>query len=283
LHHQTNIGDKEMNMVEKEKDLIGFAHKVISFRMNVIKACKTKGIDVPTDEQISDYINDYGLHFEDFMADYTEHEGMFRCLRTPLEEFKDEIKAISWETPPTEDEIVAFFNQHGNNIGLFCNQRTISRMKPLERKIYLKTIEVLPTEGLAALWNLFIEESAHYGEDSHIYDLSNLEDSNFLSEHMDCEEIQCITNLAKNGIRFIQWFGLNDKSIQGRTDKNIKRIITAHWGEIFERIMLFPTCYQRLMGEQWGINYFDEIVWPIITKEIGIEICTETNEIKYCE
>jgi hypothetical protein len=272
-----------MNMVEKEKDLIGFAHKVISFRMNVIKACKTKGIDVPTDEQISDYINDYGLHFEDFMADYTEHEGMFRCLRTPLEEFKDEIKAISWETPPTEDEIVAFFNQHGNNIGLFCNQRTISRMKPLERKIYLKTIEVLPTEGLAALWNLFIEESAHYGEDSHIYDLSNLEDSNFLSEHMDCEEIQCITNLAKNGIRFIQWFGLNDKSIQGRTDKNIKRIITAHWGEIFERIMLFPTCYQRLMGEQWGINYFDEIVWPIITKEIGIEICTETNEIKYCE
>ena len=36
-------------MVEKEKDLIGFAHKVISFRMNVIKACKAKGIDAPTD------------------------------------------------------------------------------------------------------------------------------------------------------------------------------------------------------------------------------------------
>ena len=53
-----------MNMVEKEKDLIGFAHKVISFRMNVIKACKAKGITPPTDEQISDYISNYGLNEE---------------------------------------------------------------------------------------------------------------------------------------------------------------------------------------------------------------------------
>jgi hypothetical protein len=273
-----------MNIVEKEKDLIGFAHKVISFRMNVIKACKAKGIDVPTDEQISDYINDYGLHFENFMADFTEHEGMFRCLRTPLEEFKNEIKAISWGTPPTEDEIVAFFNQHGNNIGLFCNQRTIKDMKPLERKMYLKTLEMLPTEGLVLLWNLFIEESALYGEDSRIYDLSNLEDSKFLNEHMDVAELKTISNMVtQNDIRYVQWFALNDKSIQGRTDENIKRIITAYWSEIFERIMIFPSCYQRLMGKQWGIEYFDEIVWPIITKEVGIEICTETNEMKYCE
>lgn len=268
-----------MNMVEKEKDLIGFAHKVISFRMNAIKACKAKGIDAPTDEQISDYINNYGLHFEDFMADFTEHEGIFRCLRTPLEEFKGEIKKISWGTPPTEEEILAFFNKNGNNIGLFCNQHAISKMKPLERKIYLKTIEVLPTEGLVALWNLFIEESAHYGEDSYIYDLKNPEDVKFLRSHMENLEMQTIRNMIEERVRYAQWFALSDKSIQGRTDDNIQRIITAYWSEIFARIMIFPSCYQRLMG----IEYFDEIVWPIITKEVGIEICTETNEMKYCE
>lgn len=266
-------------MVEKEKDLIGFAHKVISFRMNAIKACKAKGIDAPTDEQISDYINNYGLHFEDFMADFTEHEGIFRCLRTPLEEFKGEIKKISWGTPPTEEEILAFFNKNGNNIGLFCNQHAISKMKPLERKIYLKTIEVLPTEGLVALWNLFIEESAHYGEDSYIYDLKNPEDVKFLRSHMENLEMQTIRNMIEERVRYAQWFALNGKSIQGRTDDNIQRIITAYWSEIFARIMIFPSCYQRLMG----IEYFDEIVWPIITKEVGIEICTETNEMKYCE
>ena len=268
-----------MNMVEKEKDLIGFAHKVISFRMNAIKACKAKGIDAPTDEQISDYINNYGLHFEDFMADFTEHEGIFRCLRTPLEEFKDEIKKISWGTLPTEEEILAFFNKNGNNIGLFCNQHAISKMKPLERKIYLKTIEVLPTEGLVALWNLFIEESAHYGEDSYIYDLKNPEDVKFLRSRIENLEMQTNRNMIEERVRYVQWFALTDKSIQGRTDDNIQRIITAYWSEIFARIMIFPSCYQRLMG----IEYFDEIVWPIITKEVGIEICTETNEMKYCE
>jgi len=272
-----------MNMVEKEKDLIGFAHKVISFRMNVIKACKAKGIDVPTDEQISDYINDYGLHFEDFMSDYTEHEGMFRCLRTPLEDFKAEVNSIQWGEKPTEDEIVAFFNQHGNDIEMFCNQHTIKNMKPLERKVYLKTLEMLPTEGLVALWNLFIEESALYCEDSYIYDLESQEDSKFLREHMENFEMQTIRSMIEQKVRYIQWFALNDKSIQGRTDESIKRIITAYWSEIFERIMIFPSCYQRLMGKQWGIDYFDEIVWPIITKEVGIEICTETNEMKYCE
>lgn len=271
-----------MNMAEKEKDLIGFAHKVISFRMNVIRVCKTKGIDVPTDEQISDYISNYGLNFDNFMADYTEHEGMFRCLRTPLEDFKAEVNSIQWGNKPTEDEIVAFFNQHGNDIKMFCNQRTIKSMKPLERKVYLKTLEMLPTEGLAALWNLFIEESAHYGEDSRIYDLSNSEDSKFLSEHMDDTELKIISNMVTQyDIRYVQWFSLNGNSIHGKTDEDIKRTITAFWSEIFERIMIFPSCYQRLMGKQWGIEYFDEIVWPIITKEVGIEICTETNEMKY--
>lgn len=267
-----------MNMVEK--DLIGFAHKVISFRMNVIKACKTKGIMPPTDEQISDYINNYGLNFEDFMADFIEHEGMFRCLRTPLEDFKAEINSIQWGNKPTDDEIVAFFNQHGNNIEMFCNQHTIKDMKPLECKVYLKTLEMLPTEGLVLLWNLFIKESAIYGEDNYIYDLESQKDCNFLGGRMTSQEIKYLTSL---NARYVQWFSLNGNSIKGRTDENIKRIITAFWGEIFERIMLFPTCYQRLMGNQWGIEYFDEIVWPVITKEIGIEICTETNEIKYFE
>lgn len=234
-----------MNMVEKEKDLIGFAHKVISFRMNVIKACKAKGITPPTDEQISDYINDYGLHFEDFMADFTEHEGMFRCLKTPLEQFVDDVNKMPWgKNQPSSDEIEKFFNKNGNNISLFCQQVIVSKMKPLERKIYLKTIETLPTEGLVLLWNLFIEESG----------------------------------LCEN-YRIIHF----DKYPKDEIDNEIRRIITEFWGEIFKQVMVFPTSYEHLFGNEWGMNYFDEIVWPIVTKEIGIDICTETNEMEYIE
>lgn len=276
-----------MNMVEKEKDLIGFAHKVISFRMNVIKACKAKGIMPPTDEQISDYINDYGLHFEDFMADFTEHEGMFRCLRTPLEEFKDNVNKISWVNKPTDDEIVAFFNTNGNNVSLFCQQRTIKGMKPLVRKTYLKTIEKLSVKHLTKLWNTFIEESALYGEDSYIYDLSDLEDSKFLSEHMDGAQLKTISNMVtQNDARFIQWFALNDNSIKENSDEDIKSTITAYWEEIFERIMLYPSAYNfnaEIYCEGDGSTYFDDVFFPIIAKEVGYLIDGDKGTIKEIE
>jgi len=271
-------------MVEKEKDLIGFAHKVISFRMNVIKACKAKGIDVPTDEQISEYINDYGLHFEDFMADFTEHEGMFRCLRTPLEEFKDNVNKISWANKPTDDEIVAFFNTNGNNVSLFCEQRTIKGMKPLVRKTYLKTIEKLSEEKLVKLWNTFIEESALYGEDSYIYDLASHKELAFLAEHMEYEQMHKVSEMMKNGTRFIQWLNLNDGSICEKSD--IKHTITAYWREIFERIMLYPSAYNfdvEIYCEGDGSTYFDDVFFPIIAKEVGYLIDGDKGTIKEIE
>jgi hypothetical protein len=270
-------------MVKKEKDLIGFAHKVISFRMNVIKACKTKGIMPPTDEQISDYINNYGLNFEDFMADFTEHEGMFRCLRTSLEDFKAEINSIQWGNKPTDDEIVAFFNKNGNNIEMFCNQHTIKNMNHIERKTYLKTIEKLSEEKLVKLWNTFIGESALYDEDSYIYDLESQKDCNFLGGRMTPQEIKYLTSL---NTRYVQWFSLNGNSIKGRTDENIKRIITAYWGEIFERIMLYPSAYNfdvEVFCKGDASTYFDDVFFPVIAKEIGYIVDGDKGTIKKIE
>lgn len=260
-----------MNMTEKEKDLISFAHKVISFRMNVIKACKAKGIDAPTDEQISTYINDYGLHLDDFMADYIEHEGMFRCLQSPLEKFKKMVSEITFSTKPTDEEIVTFFNTYGDNVPLFCEQRTIKEMNPIERKTYLKTIEKLSEEKLVKLWNTFIEESAHYGEDSYIYDLTNKKDGKFLASHMDGGQFKTICNMAEMGVRFVQWFSLNDGSICEKSD--IKHTITAYWSEIFERIMLYPSAYDdfdvEIFCEGDGSTYFSDVFFPVIAKEVG--------------
>lgn len=260
-----------MNMVEKEKDLVGFAHKVISFRMNVIKACKAKGIDVPSDEQIGAYINDYGLHLDDFMADYTEHEGMFRCLQSPLEKFKKMISEITFSNKPTDEEITTFFNTYGDNAPLFCEQRTIKEMNPIERKTYLKTIEKLSEEKLVKLWNTFIEESALYGEDSYIYDLANEKDSEYLWHNMDGAQLKTINNMVtQNNTRFIQWLNLNDGSICEKSD--IKHTITAYWSEIFERIMLYPSAYSfdaEVFCEGDASTYFDDVFFPIIAKEIG--------------
>ena len=273
-----------MNMVEKEKDLIGFAHKVIGFRMNVIKACKAKGIDTPTDEQIGAYINDYGLHLDDFMADYIEHEGMFRCLQSPLEKFKKMVSEITFSTKPTDEEIMVFFNTYGDNVPLFCEQRTIKEMNPIERKTYLKTIEKLSEEKLVKLWNAFIEESKLYGSDSYIYDLTNEKDGNFLANHMDDAHLKTICIMAKKGVRFVQWLNLNDGSIFEKSD--IKHTITAYWSEIFERIMLYPSCYNfdvEIYCKGDASTYFDDVFFPIIAKEVGYLIDGDKGTIKKIE
>ena len=270
-----------MNLTEKEKDLIAFANNVIAFKTSVIDACKEKGIDEPTDEQISSYINDYGLHFEDFMADYIEHEGMFRCLKTPLEAFKEKINSINFGADkPTDDEIASFFDANGDDINKFCQGWTIKVMPSMERKLYLKTIEALSEENLVTLWNTFIEESGHYGEDSKIYDLCDDADCEFLANNMSNEDLLKVCDLVtKENVRFIQWAFLNDNSIKAA---DVSGIITTFWSEIFERIMLYPSCYAFAIDND-GSLYFDDVFFKAIAKEIGYIVDGSNGTIKRVE
>ena len=275
-----------MALVEKEKDVIGFAHKVISFRMNIIKACKARGVEPPTDEQISEYINGYGINLNDFMADYTEHEGIFRNLQTPFEQFSKAVAEISWSIAPTKEEIKAFFDKYGNNIELFRNQRILARMGSIERKTYLKTLDLLRIQKLVRLWNTFIEESGSYGADNYIYNLTKTGDMAFLARQMKHEEWLKVCKLKENGVSFIQWFSLGDNSIKTLETQTIKDIILAFWGEIFERIMLYPSCYGfnvNIYSEGDTSTYFSDVFFPIIAKEVGYIIDTNKGTIEKVE
>ena len=211
-----------MNLVEK-------AQKVIGFRLQIINACKKQGVTAPSDEQIGEYINQgYGMNVNDFMADWTEHEGMFRGLTS---------------------------------------------YSPLEQKTLDATLK-LSDDLLRELWNTFIDESALYGEDSYIYDLADTKDSKFLEEHMTNEElVETCKLVVTNALRYIQWLSLNDKSI--KVVKSIKNVITAFWGDIFKRIMLYPNCYNfgvQIYAEGDGSTYFDDVFFPIIAEEVGYKI-----------
>ena len=66
-----------MNLVEK-------AQKVMLFKANIAKECKKRGMKMPSDEKISEYINGgYSITLEDFMIDYTLKEGVFRVMEEP--------------------------------------------------------------------------------------------------------------------------------------------------------------------------------------------------------
>ena len=159
---------------------VEFAIKVTSFRKMVRQICAKKGLEYPSDEKIAEWIDQkYGFNVDDFIKDYTEKEGIFR---EPITDFINEVNKIGWLKKPTEDEIKEFFEKNGNNIGLFCQQRTIAALNPLERDLLLATLKLADFQ-LVKLWNLFVEESGLYGADSYIYDLRDKADVDFINKN----------------------------------------------------------------------------------------------------
>jgi hypothetical protein len=143
-------------------------------------------------------------------------------------------------------------------------------MKPIERKLFFATIDKLTTAQLVALWNLFIEESAMYGEDSYIIDLKNESDMCFLNPTLFAEDKEAeekVLNWKKNDVRYIQWHYITDGEL--REVKDIKGMFIAFWGDIYERIIGWPSCYVEFADNDGNkVYYLDDVLAPIIRKEI---------------
>lgn len=259
--------------MKTEKDLIGFAQKVISFRMNVAKACKAKGLDTPSDEKIGEYLSLYGFNLNDFMSDYTEKEGIFR---NPIDDFVKDVQALELDNPPSEEEIRKYAEKHDLDIAKFVKYHNIQNFKGVMKEVLLKTLE-FDDETLVCLWNLFIGESGIYGENSYIYDLEYEEDMDFIKHNWPCDMQAELTRMMKRAtlkgeeMRFIQWFAdSNDKNIYVK--KDIPTIIIAYWGEIFERIIEFPTIYNKVNVRQSNATlYFTDIVWKVIKDKVNFK------------
>lgn len=258
----------ELNIVEK-------ANKVISFRKVIRDICRKKGLEYPSDAKIAEYIADCGgdecvYDINDFMGDYENKLGVFR---DPFGDFKAELDKYGWVNKPTEEEMREYIVKNGYNVEGFLRQHTINNYSPLEKKVLLNVLEKCSIPQLVGLWNEFIEEAAIYGEDSYIYDLAIRKDVEFLNVHMEQEELRQVKALARNGVRYIQWFSCNDKSIKGCNDEDIKGTIIAYWSDIFPRLLTW-TCE---LYENIGIAnttqhfpcFYDSVVRPILLKELG--------------
>ena len=256
----------------KEKNVIEYAHKVLSFRMNIAKACKAKNIEVPSDEKIGEYISLYGFNLNDFMADYIEKEGIFR---NPIDDFVKDIQAMELGNPPSEEEIRKYAENHDLDIAKFIKYHNIQNFKGVMKEVLLKTLE-FDDETLVCLWNLFIKESGLYGEDSYIYDLENEEDVDFILQNWPAKMKAELTRMTRGAeikgdkIRFIQWFADTTEKIYVK--KDIAAIIIAYWGEIFERIIEFPTIYNEVNVKQsHATPYFTDVVWEVIKNNVNLK------------
>lgn len=249
----------ELNIIEK-------ANKVMSFRKMIRAICQKKGLEYPSDDKIAEYITKgYGMDVDEFM---TAYEGKVGIFKDPFDDFKAELEKITWGDNPTEAEMRKFFNENGNDVHGFIREHSIKSYHGLAKETLLATLK-LSDATLVLLWNVFIEESAKYGEDSYIYDLGYKADVEFINNNFPKDKIAELTRIVRNEklhnkeVQFFQWYNLNDNKIHVKRD--IKGIIVAYWDEIFERIMIFPSCYDDF----GGFKYFTEVFWEACMKHMG--------------
>jgi hypothetical protein len=248
-------------------NIIERANKVITFRKYIREECRKKGLDYPSDEKLAEYINnENNYNVDTFMDMYIDKKGIFK---DPMDDFKAELALIEWGEgeQPTDEEIAAYVAENGYNVHGFITHHVINTYKGFEKATLLATLK-LDDVVLVTLWNTFIEESAKYGEDSYIYDLKHQNDVVFINDNFPKDKIAELTRIIRNErlhgneVRFFQWYNLNDKSINVKHD--IKGIIVAYWGEIFERIMIYPNLYE--LGE---FDYFTNVFWGECMKHLG--------------
>ena len=249
----------DLNIIEK-------ANKVLTFRKYIREECRKKGLEYPSDAKISEYINQkYGMNVDDFMADYTEKEGIFR---DPFNDFKAEVSKHVW-VKTTDEEMRNFVTEQGYNVRGFLRCKSIDGYKPsLEKDILIATITKLNTYQLVRLWNKFIEESAVYGADSYIYDLTKQDDVNLLRGGLKPSEWAKVVGFK---CRYVSWHNLNDGRLLKYDDEGIKDVIVGYWSDIFPRLMVWSELYDIIGEDKDKIAYFDFIVRPIICKHLGYE------------
>lgn len=254
----------ELNIVEK-------ANKIITFRKYIREACRKKGLDYPSDEKIAQYISEgcaYDLN--DFMGDYENKLGVFR---DPFGDFKADVLSRIEGNKPTDETLREFVTKNGYDVEGFIREWIANDYSPLEKKVLASVLSKCTTPQLVGLWNEFIEEAAVYGEDSYIYDLAITKDIEFLNVHMEPEELHKVKALTRSGVRYVQWFSCNDKSIQGCSDKDITTTIIAYWSDIFPRLLTWTCeCYDNIgiaKTTQHFPYFYDSVVRPVLLKELG--------------
>ena len=212
-----------MNLVEK-------AQKVMLFKANIAKECKKRGMRMPSDEKISEYINSgYTLTLEYFMMDYVAKEGVFR-------EAKKE-------------------------------------PSPLETATLDATMKSLDETQLCVLYNVYNSETDR-GSENFVYDLANVREAEHLAMKLDQDTVLEIGRMVTHGnTRFITIVGGEPQSI------DIKEKVEQEWPNIFDRVMLWPDCYEYEYNE--GVSYFTNIFAPIMIKMLGYTIDQSLNEVTY--
>lgn len=197
--------------------------------------------------------------------------------------FAEFLKEVKKNIPnAVDDDIISFIAENGiGSIDDFILGFQKEEEKKHERentdlpKQVLNATLAMDDEIVRMVWNMYKVAATKDNISEFVFSLNNTDDLDMIRATLGGDVLSelaryILSNPARKYITLTKNVSLPFKLVN--VDE-IKENLKCAWNEIFPLIMSCPSIFTHMDGHDTDILYYDEVVAPIICKQLGIKYC----------
>ena len=197
--------------------------------------------------------------------------------------FAEFLKEVKKNIPnAVDDDIISFIAENGiGSIDDFILGFQKEEEKKHERentdlsKQVLNATLAMDDEIVRMVWNMAKVAATKDNISEFVFSLNNTDDLDMIRATLGGDVLSelaryILTNPARKYITLTKNVSLPFKLVN---IDEIKENLISAWNEIFPLIMSCPSIFTHMDGHDTDILYYDEVVAPIICKQLGIKYC----------
>ena len=197
--------------------------------------------------------------------------------------FAEFLKEVKKNIPnAVDDDIISFIAENGiGSIDDFILGFQKEEEKKHERentdlsKQVLNATLAMDDEIVRMVWNMAKVAATKDNISEFVFSLNNTDDLDMIRATLGGDVLSelaryILTNPSRKYITLTKNVSLPFKLVN---IDEIKENIISAWNEIFPLIMSCPSIFTHMDGHDTDILYYDEVVAPIICKQLGIKYC----------
>lgn len=197
--------------------------------------------------------------------------------------FAEFLKEVKKNIPnAVDDDIISFIAENGiGSIDDFILGFQKEEEKKHERentdlsKQVLNATLAMDDEAIRMIWNMAKVAATKNNISEFVFSLNNTDDLDMIRTTLGGDVLSelaryILSNPARKYITLTKNVSLPFKLVN---IDEIKENIISAWNEIFPLIMSCPSIFTHMDGHDTDILYYDEVVAPIICKQLGIKYC----------
>lgn len=197
--------------------------------------------------------------------------------------FAEFLKEVKKNIPnAVDDDIISFIAENGiGSIDDFILGFQKEEEKKHERentdlpKQVLNATLAMDDEIVRMVWNMAKVAATKDNISEFVFSLNNTDDLDMIRTTLGGDVLSelaryILTNPSRKYITLTKNVSLPFKLVN---IDEIKENLKCAWNEIFPLIMSCPSIFTHMDGHDTDILYYDEVVAPIICKQLGIKYC----------